>query len=44
MMDLFHDILRAVDRRSIDDWALVFGIVVSLGFFCLRGFGSRSTY
>ena len=42
--DITRDVLRTVNGYGMNDWALVFGVVLSLGFFCLRGFGSRSGY
>ncbi|MHB1038400.1 MAG: hypothetical protein ACYC35_28340 [Pirellulales bacterium] len=44
MWDLYNSIMRSLDRLSAQEWLLVFGIVVIIGFFCLRGFGSRSNY
>ncbi|MCA9239587.1 MAG: hypothetical protein KDA37_05285 [Planctomycetales bacterium] len=29
---------------SRDEWFIVLGVVTLLGFLCMRGFGSRSTY
>ena len=44
MSHLAHEMMRSIYRFNLEDWALVFGAVLSLGFFCLKGFGSRSSY
>ncbi len=44
MNGLWRDALRAVDRMGPNEWVLVAGGLILFGFFCLRGFGSRSNY
>ena len=44
MYDLYRSTMRAVERFDTQDWMLVMICAVIIGFFCLRGFGSRSGY
>ncbi len=37
-------ILRYSDRLGTQEWALLLVGVIVIGYFCLRGFGSRSGY
>ena len=36
--------LRFIETMSTQEWMLVLFGVVLVGFFCMRGFGSRSKY
>ena len=44
MDHLYYDIMRYVNRLDTQDWTLVLLGVIIVGFLCLRGFGSRSSY
>ena len=44
MTRLFHDALRYLERLDTQGWVLLLLGVIVVGFFCLRGFGSRSNY
>ncbi len=44
MWNYYNSFMRTLDHLSAQEWLLVFGFVVIVGFFCLRGFGSRSNY
>jgi hypothetical protein len=39
-----REVIRYADRLSPQQWLLVLGVVIIIGLFCLRGFGSRSQY
>jgi len=36
--------MRFIDRMDAQHWLLALLAVVVVGFFCMRGFGSRSDY
>jgi hypothetical protein len=40
----YSDVVRWVNRLDRQGWFLVLCCAVVVGFFCLRGFGSRSDY
>ena len=42
--DWICEVIRYADRLSPQQWLLVLGVVIIIGLFCLRGFGSRSQY
>lgn len=44
MYDFYHSAMRSIERFNSQDWMLVMIGAVIIGFFCLRGFGSRSGY
>lgn len=44
MQHFFRTIVRTIERMNAQEYVLVFGAVILIGFFCLRGFGSRSRY
>ncbi len=44
MNGLIQNVLRHAERLNSQEWALMFALVIVIGFFCLRGFGSRSSY
>jgi O-antigen/teichoic acid export membrane protein len=44
MQSYFREILRFIDRMGPTEWVLVLGVVIVIGFFCMKGFGSRSNY
>jgi len=43
-MQVVHTMLRYLEGLSLREWLLVLIAVVAIGVFCLRGFGSRSSY
>ena len=44
MDQLWDNILGTIDRMGIQEWMLVLVGAIVIGFFCLRGYGSRSNY
>ena len=44
MDQLWDNILGTIDRMGIQEWTLVLISAIVIGFYCLRGFGSRSNY
>ena len=40
----YHFVMRHVGHFNKQEWLFVLLGTVLLGFFCLRGFGSRSRY
>jgi hypothetical protein len=44
MSDIFNHAMRWVNSIDSQDWLIVLVVAVVLGFFMLRGFGSRSNY
>ena len=40
----FSDLMRYVERMGSSEWLIVAFIGIVIGFFCLRGYGSRSNY
>ena len=44
MNNLWQELMRLVDRMGPQEWALVLIGGIIIGFFCLRGFGSRKDY
>ncbi|MBW3600345.1 MAG: hypothetical protein KY475_24155 [Planctomycetes bacterium] len=48
MGDYFHqaqrEVMRVIMRMDVDHWLIVFGVLVAIGVFCMRGFGSRTSY
>ena len=44
MGDAYRHALHWFDRLDKQEWLLLMAAAVVLGFFALRGFGSRSNY
>lgn len=44
MLHHIQTAFRHVDRWSSQEWLVALVIVLSIGFFCMRGLGSRSKY
>ncbi len=44
MMHYVNVFLRYCDRLDYQEWFLLGLVVVGLGLFCMKGFGSRSNY
>jgi hypothetical protein len=42
--DLMSQLMRFVNGLDRNDYLLLAGITIAIGFFCLKGFGSRSDY
>jgi hypothetical protein len=42
--DLMHEVVRFADRLNPQQWLAVLLVVIIVGLYCLRGFGSRSQY
>ena len=43
-MDFCTKMLSRVERLDFQQYALLVILIVAFGFYCLRGFGSRSNY
>ncbi|MCX7425776.1 MAG: hypothetical protein NTW96_09180 [Planctomycetia bacterium] len=44
MWRFYQEALRFVTRMNSEEYLLLLLATIVLGFFCLRGFGSRSHY
>ncbi len=44
MRQFLNELVRYVERMDVQQWVFLLVVVVLLGAFCLRGFGSRSQY
>jgi hypothetical protein len=44
MWSIYHDITRFLRRMGPEEFFLVIVVGAIIGFFCLRGFGSRAKY
>lgn len=44
MWNWYNACMRSIDRFDLQDWLFIFLLVVLIGAFCMRGFGSRSNY
>ncbi len=44
MWHYIHTVFRHVDRWDTQEWLIALVITLSVGFFCMRGMGSRSKY
>jgi hypothetical protein len=44
MWKLYYSFLRTVEGFDLQEWLIVFAVVVVAGALCLRGFGSRTNY
>ena len=44
MSHYVNKVLRFIETMNTQEWMLVLFGVVLVGFFCMRGFGSRSKY
>lgn len=42
--DFGRSLLTRVERLDFQQYALLVIVIVAFGFYCLRGFGSRSNY
>lgn len=42
--DLYRDTMRLLMQMEREHWVIAFGVLVVVGFFCMRGFGSRTSY
>lgn len=44
MSNYVNQAMHVVNTLSMWDWFAILLVVVTIGFFCMRGFGSRSNY
>lgn len=44
MLHYIQTAFRHVDRWGSQEWLIALMIALSIGFFCMRGLGSRSKY
>ncbi len=44
MGELFRMIMHWINCMTTQQWLLVTAIGLGIGFFCMRGLGSRSSY
>ena len=44
MWETYRTAFKWINTLDKQDWLMVLVAVVVIGFFCLRGFGSRSGY
>lgn len=44
VIDFGNDMLRYSGGLDRSQWMMIFVGVVAVGFFCMRGFGSRKDY
>jgi hypothetical protein len=44
MYDAWREINHIVQRMDQHEWLMVMAVIVAVGLFCLRGFGSRKNY
>ncbi len=44
MIRYWNTLLHHIDRLDTEQWTLILAAAIVVGFFCLRGFGSRSGY
>lgn len=42
MLHLWNDLMRVIDRMTIQQWLVVLIVAMILGILCMRGYGSRS--
>jgi hypothetical protein len=44
MWHFYQEAVRLITRMNTEEYMLVLVVSIAVGFFCLRGFGSRSHY
>ena len=44
MNSFFRDIVRYVDQMGTQEYFIAVAIAIAIGYFCLKGFGSRAEY
>jgi len=44
VLDLFHSIAYRLEHLDYQQFALLTLVIVAVGFWCMRGFGSRTNY
>jgi hypothetical protein len=42
--DFYQSLFTRIERLDFQQFALLVIVIVVFGFYCLRGFGSRSNY
>ncbi|MGE0607879.1 MAG: hypothetical protein AB7O62_12365 [Pirellulales bacterium] len=41
MMSWYHAFWQTINCFGMKEWLVVLGVLFSIGFFCMKGFGSR---
>ena len=44
LSEAWRELMLVIMQMERDHWLIVFGVLVTIGFFCMRGFGSRTSY
>jgi hypothetical protein len=44
LSELYHTVFSRLEHLDFQQFALLVIAIVAFGFYCLRGFGSRSNY
>ena len=44
MWGIYRDLMRIIQRMDPEEFFTLLVLAIVLGFLCLRGFGSRSSY
>jgi hypothetical protein len=48
MSEFYHTLERetmhVIMQMDRNHWLIVFGVLLAIGVFCMRGFGSRTSY
>jgi len=39
-----HEIVHAIEQMGTQEYIIAVAIAVAIGYFCLKGFGSRAEY
>lgn len=42
--NLYRNVFQRIENLDFHQFSLLVIVIVAFGFFCLRGFGSRSNY
>jgi hypothetical protein len=42
--DLKRETMQFIVSMDRNEWLVAFGVLVLIGVFCMRGFGSRTSY
>jgi hypothetical protein len=42
--ELKRETMQFIVGMDRNEWFVAFGLLVLIGFFCMRGFGSRTSY
>ena len=44
MGHFYREVTRYINHMDMQQWAVALALVIVVGFFCLKGFGSRNNY